>query len=124
MEDTARRAFELETRCLMRLVALYLRTFVPKGIDIGLWKVEADGELSPKILCHDEGLQDMLLRLPVRTSGEEQPFFADRWDMLAYLDRVEDFCEEDEIETLRIHTERFVRLQQARMALDVQSVMG
>ena len=122
MADSARRAYELETRCLMRLIALYLRTFVPKGIDIGLWKVEAGGELAPKILCHDEGLQDMLLRLPVRTTGEENPFFADRWDMLAYLDRVEGFCTEDEIERLRIYTERFVRLQQARMAFDVQAV--
>ena len=122
MADSARRAYELETRCLMRLIALYLRTFVPKGIDIGLWKVESGGELAPKILCHEEGLQDMLLRLPVKTSGEDDPFFADRWDMLAYLDRVETFCTEDEIERLRAHTERFVRLQQARMAFDVQAV--
>lgn len=124
MADSARRAYELETRGLMRLVAFYLRTFVPKGIDIGLWKVESDSELAPKILCHDEGLQDMLLRLPVRTTGDENPFFADRWDMLAYLDRVEGFCTEDEIERLRIHTERFVRLQQARMALDVESILA
>ena len=124
MDDSARRAYELETRGLMRLVALYLKTFVPKGIDIGLWKVEGDGELSPKILCHEEGLQDMLLRLPVKTSGEDDPFFADRWDMLAYLDRVETFCTEDEIERLRIHTERFVRLQQARMALDVEAILA
>lgn len=124
MADSARRAYELETRGLMRLVALYLKTFVPKGIDIGLWKVEGDGELAPKILCHEEGLQDMLLRLPVRTSDDESPFFADRWDMLAYLDRVEGFCTEDEIDSLRVHTERFVRLQQARMARDVESVLA
>lgn len=123
MDDAACRAFELETRCLMRLVAFYLKLFVPKGFDIGLWKVEADGELSPKILCHDQGLQDMLLRLPVRTGSDEHPFFADRWDMLAYLDRVEMFCDRDELDVLRNQTERFVRLQQARMALDVDSVL-
>lgn len=123
MLDAAGRAFDLETRCLMRLVARYLDIFVPKGFDIGLWKVEADGVLSPKILCHEDGLQDMLLRLPVRTSGDAQPFFADRWDMLAYLDRVEQFCERREIELLRNQTERFVRMQQARMSLDVHALL-
>ena len=44
--------------------------------------------------------------------------------MLAYLDRIEGFCTEDEIERLRIHTERFVRLQQARMGFDVESVLA
>lgn len=123
MLDAAGRAFELETRCLMRLVALYLKIFVPKGFDIGLWKVEADGVLSPKILCHEDGLQDMLLRLPVRTSGDAAPFFADRWDMLGYLDRVERFCEHPEVDVLRNQTERFVRMQQARMALDVDALL-
>ena len=123
MAESARRAFELETRCLMRLVALYLKIFVPRGFDIGLWKVELSGVLAPKILCHEDGLQDMLLRLPVRTGGDEHPFFADRWDLLAYLDRVEVFCDGAELEVLRNQTERFVRLQQARMALDVDSVL-
>lgn len=123
MDDSARRAFELETRCLMRLVALYLEIFVAKGFDIGLWKVEPTGVLSPKILCHEDGLQDMLLRLPVRTSGDAQPFFADRWDMLGYLDRVAMFCEGSDMDVLRNQTERFVRLQQARMALDVDSIL-
>ena len=118
----AKRAYEVETEALLHLVTGYIDTLLPKGFDLGVWMVETDGSLTPKILGHDPRLRSLLVRLPVRTEGDDQPFFADRHQMIEILETVRPYLDPTELDRLKLRTKRFARLQQHRMALDVQSV--
>ena len=111
----AKRAYEVETEALLHLVTGYIDTLLPKGF-------ETDGSLTPKILGHDPRLRSLLVRLPVRTEGDDQPFFADRHQMIEILETVRPYLDPTELDRLKLRTKRFARFQQHRMALDVQSV--
>lgn len=117
------RALAVETRCLMRLLRLYVQVFTSKGFDIGLWHVDEAGGLAPRLICRDEGFADFVLRLPIRAEGDDAGFFADRGELTRHLDKIRSFIAEPEWRRLELATHRFSQVQRLRMSLEVEQVV-